>query len=197
MSLEPGVVRTRVNDLSLEKAIELESIDSHSLSEILFARSRQLCVEPPTEEAQSIGDTPISQPMIRENSLVDCLRSICGSLRRFTRENTRESPRIGFGQPEAPEVNCTELANDVRATLQKLDVIDTALPEDSIVSMLHRGIIPEITAMLEMFLFELSSATCEGMVDRNGIPAVMNMCISLTKDLREIAHKLDLRMKLL
>jgi hypothetical protein len=127
----------------------------------------------------------------KEQAIAKCLRSLRRDLRNFVNVNNRESESFGFGT-EAPEpLNCSEIMKRVRDTVMKLEAMEEDQGDRSPLAMAQRSVIPQVTALLEDFLVDLTSIASEGAVGQSQIVPLLKSCINLSRVVGEVVQALS------
>jgi len=127
----------------------------------------------------------------KEQPIAKCLKSLRRDLRNFVNVNNRESESFGFGT-EAPEpLNCSEIMKRVRDTVMKLEAMEEDQEDRSQLAMAQRSVIPQVTALLEDFLVDLTSITTEGAIGQSQIVPLLKSCINLSRVVGEVVQALS------
>ena len=99
---------------------------------------------------------------IREEPIASCLALLRKELRGFVHLNNREAESFGFGTSGGDPVDCSSIIKRVNDTLLKLEAIGEDRTNLTPLAAAQRRVIPQLTAVMEEFLVDLSSITTQG-----------------------------------
>jgi len=155
--------------------------------------SRQVSVGVNEELSLSELETALRQTMIRprEEPIADCLRSLRKDIRDFVSVNNREPQGFGFGVPGGEPLDCSGLMKRVQETVTRLEVMGDERGSQSPLAAAQRSVVPQVTAVLEEFLVDLTSSTTAGEVNQSDIVPVLKACINLSRVVGEVVQALS------
>lgn len=127
----------------------------------------------------------------REEPISDCLRSLRKDLREFVNVNNREPQGFGFGAPGGEPLDCSGIMKRVQETVTRLEIMGEDSDSSSPLAAAQRSVVPQVSAVLEDFLVDLTSSTKGGEVDQSEIVPVLKACINLSRVVGEVVHALS------
>jgi len=128
---------------------------------------------------------------ISEEPIASCLASLRKELRDFVRMNTREAESFGFGARGGDPVDCSSIIKRVNNTVLKLEATGEDRTSLTPLAAAQRRVIPQLTAVMDDFLVDLSSITTQGEADRSGVVPVLRACIHLSRVVGEVVQALS------
>jgi hypothetical protein len=78
----------------------------------------------------------------------------------------------------------------VQETVTRLEAMSEERESDSPLALAQRGVLPQVTAVLEDFLVDMTSGTKQGEVNQSDIVPVLKACINLARVIGEVVQTL-------
>lgn len=132
-----------------------------------------------------------ARPLVKEEAIVTCLTSLRKDLREFVNANNREVESFGFGSRGGEPLDCSGVRKRVRDTVLRLEAMGEERTGLSPLALAQRSVIPQVSAVLDEFLVDLTSATSQGSLNRSDIVPFLKACGNLARALGEVVQALS------
>ena len=132
-----------------------------------------------------------ARPLVKEEPIAACLRSLRKDLREFANANNREVESFGFGTRGGEPLDCSGIMKRVRDTVMRLETMGEDRRGGTPLALAQRSVIPQVTAVLDDFLVDLTSTTSQGAVNQSQVVPVLKSCIGLSRVLGEVVQALS------
>jgi hypothetical protein len=126
----------------------------------------------------------------RQEPISECLRSLRNDLREFVKVNNREPEGFGFGTRGGEPLDCSTIMKRVQETVSRLEIMGDDRGSSSPLAVAQRSVVPQMTAVLEDFLVDMTSSTKQGEVNQSEIVPVLKTCINLSRVIGEVVQAL-------
>lgn len=126
----------------------------------------------------------------RQEPIAECLKSLRGDLREFVKVNNREPEAFGLGMRGGEPLDCSAIMRRVGESVTRLEMMSEDRGSLSPLALAQRSVVPQVTAVLEEFLVDLTSTTKRGEVNQSEIVPVLKACINLSRVLGEVVQAL-------
>lgn len=127
----------------------------------------------------------------REEPIADCLRLLRKDLREFVNTNNREPQGFGLGIPGGDPLDCSGIMKRVQETVTRLEIMGEDREVSSPLAVAQRSVVPQVSAVLEEFLVDLTAGTKGGEVNQSDIVPVLKACINLSRVVGEVVQALS------
>jgi hypothetical protein len=161
------------------------SVDAMSAREVMVGLSEVLSLDGLQTALREV------RTRSREEPIADCLRSLRKDLREFVNTNNREPEGFGFGTPGGEPLDCSGIMKRVQETVTRLEIMGEDRDVSSPLAAAQRSVVPQVSAVLEEFLVDLTAGTKGGEVNRSDIVPVLKTCINLSSVVGEVVHALS------
>lgn len=132
-----------------------------------------------------------ARPLVKEEAIVTCLRSLRKDLRDFVNANNREAESFGFGSRGGEPLDCSGIRKRVQNTVVRLEAMGEERTGLTPLAVAQRSVIPQVTAVLDDFLVDLTSATSQGSLNQSDIVPFLKACGNLARALGEVVQALS------
>jgi hypothetical protein len=126
----------------------------------------------------------------KQEPISECLKSLRNDLREFVKVNNREPQGFGFGTRGGEPLDCSTIVKRVQETATRLEVMVEERESPSPLAIAQRSVVPQMTAVLQDFLVDMTSITNQGEVNQSEIVPVLKTCINLSRVIGEVVQAL-------